>query len=1428
MRFLKCCYAGVLPALLLVACEKPVEQSASDPAIQSAKSRLVTGNVSLSKVEPAQRFSGKAGGRTGMALASGDLNGDGRSDIVVGAPGPASGTFVSEIYVLRGNASADIDTASNLLNGVNAYRAGTSLGVGNFTGTAQSDLLVGAPGYSLNRGTTYLLDGTALSGGTVQLSAAKNIAGLAANDTAGFAVALGDVTGSSDADLIIGAPNRATGSGAVYVVKGPINLATVSTTLSGAATTITGTAGNAIQAGTSLATADINGDGKADLVIGSPKHNGTGAVFVFFGPLPQSPTALSITSANLTLLGSTANELAGTSVARVPDIDGDGDDELLVGAPGSGSLPGKAYLVYGGSTGTQALSTSPQFVGSAGDLAGTSVATAGDTDQDGFTDLLVGAPGTASGAGAAYLIHGGPTPFSATQPLSNFYRFSGESAGDGAGTTVAGVGDVDGDGRPDIAIGAPTTGGTTGTVYLLYLRTWYEDRDGDGFGDSNRTQEDYFVPTPGAWVANGDDCDDSNGYVNPDAAEICNGIDDNCRDGIDIADPAIVGASVYFTDGDGDKFIQPEDVGVVACNPPPGMIPVEAVYGFECSDRNSDDDATTYDGAEEVCDTKDNNCDNTIDEGVTTDYFRDSDGDTYGDPNDLVAACSQPTGYVASNTDCDDTRDTVNPTAVEVCNGVDDNCDASPDTNATWYVDLDGDGFGSDTPYPPITVAACGAPPFGYANNKDDCNDRNATVGGPPVWHPDTDGDGFGDASEEVKACTKPAGYVANDTDCDDTTNAVTEIHWYPDTDGDGFGSPTGHVNACAGPPDGYVALSTDCNDGNASIAPNQAEVCNGTDDNCSGSTDEGVTTTFYRDSDGDGFGNLNNPTQACSVPSGYTSDATDCNDGDATLNPQTLWYADTDSDGFGSTTSTTSCVKPDGYVRGNTDCNDNSNTTYPGALELCNGQDDDCNATVDDSTAVDTVTWYRDGDGDGHGQVFDSKKACSAPTGYVSTSDDCNDTNASMFPGNPEVCDGLDNNCDYEKDENVKNTVYRDVDGDGFGTPLSFQLVCDTPAGYVSNNQDCNDGNNSIAPGLAEVCNGVDDNCDGVADEGVKNTYYADQDGDGFGTTNATYTTQACSAPPGYTQTSGDCDDRRSEVSPTGTEVCDLLDNNCDGTVDEGVQLTWYQDADGDGFGVPGATTQACTKPAGYSANTSDCDDSRGDVSPANVEVCEALGGAQVDNNCNGQVDDAINARTWYQDADNDGFGEETHIAQACAPPTHYVDKAGDCDDTLANVYPQAPESCETTGPQIDNNCNGDLNDDPNAPIWYGDGDGDNYAGTTFQLRWCTDPSNLTDPSGNVIVRGHYVPSLIPTDCNDSNVSISPGRAEICNNIDDNCDGQTDEGVQTAFYPDVDGDGCGSNTAAPYMGCGSPGACGYSFVTNNTDKDDRNASVCL
>ena len=158
----------------------------------------------------------------------------------------------------------------------------------------------------------------------------------------------------------------------------------------------------------------------------------------------------------------------------------------------------------------------------------------------------------------------------------------------------------------------------------------------------------------------------------------------------------------------------------------------------------------------------------------------------------------------------------------------------------------------------------------------------------------------------------------------------------------------------------------------------------------------------------------------------------------------------------------------------------------------------------------------------------------------------------------------------------------------------------------------DCNDADPDIHPDADEQCNGIDDNCSGEIDEGVRSVFYRDADGDTYGS--ATDIKAGCEQPPGYVQNDDDCNDRSAEALPGGEEVCDGLDNDCDGNTDD-IPGYWPDD-DGDGYGTSGEALSICDPmPDGYADNQTDCDDGSAAVHPGAVEVCLDA----VDNDCDG-----------------------------------------------------------------------------------------------------------------------------------------------------------------------------------------------------------------
>ncbi|OGO12507.1 MAG: hypothetical protein A2Y53_01870 [Chloroflexi bacterium RBG_16_47_49] len=189
------------------------------------------------------------------------------------------------------------------------------------------------------------------------------------------------------------------------------------------------------------------------------------------------------------------------------------------------------------------------------------------------------------------------------------------------------------------------------------------------------------------------------------------------------------------------------------------------------------------------------------------------------------------------------------------------------------------------------------------------------------------------------------------------------------------------------------------------------------------------------------------------------------------------------------------------------------------------------------------------DNDGDGYG----SPGVATCPNGIAT---DCDDNNVLINPSSAEVCNGVDDNCNIHIDEGVQDTYYQDADSDLYGNASVTTLACTVPIGYASDSSDCNDANALINPAAAEVCNGVDDNCNTLIDEGVLNTYYQDLDGDLYG--NASVSMQACTVLIGYTSDSLDCDDNNAAINPGASEVCaNAADDNCNTQIDEGCILS-------------------------------------------------------------------------------------------------------------------------------------------------------------------------------------------------------------------------------------------------------------------------------
>ncbi len=608
-------------------------------------------------------------------------------------------------------------------------------GAGDLDGDGFQDIAAGAnwedqAGADAGAAYVYYGSATGVSAATEQKLVASD-----ARDGDGFGqvAGAGDVNADGYADLLVGAPSadgRLEDGGAAYVYLGSSGGVDASTE------DLIVPAGHArgYYLGYSVTGAgDADGDGYDDVAASTP-FTTTGSVYVFRG---SSAGVDASTEQELNPFDGAGDSWFGSRISGGGDLDGDGYDDLLVGAHAdaeTAQLAGAVYVFYGGSGGMDTAREQKVRAsdGARFDTFGSAVANDADIDADGFSDAVIGAGGDGDVGGyltgSVYVYRGSASGLDEASEVELH-------ASDGVARDVFGsdvfLADFDADGHADLLVGAFCyyygCGSLNGAAYVYFGDTSgidassevkleatdgaVDDRfgfavsaadvDGDGLADAvvgAPAHDDAATDAGAVYVFAGscrdedgdgscrqDDCDATTAAVSPSATELCNGVDDDCDGTTDEDDAA--DAATWYADADGDTHGDPL-VTRVACTTPAGHV----ADSTDCDDTT----AAVSPSATELCNGLDDDCDGTTDEPDAADaatWYADSDGDAHGDPLVTSVACTAPAEFVADATDCDDTAAAVNPAATELCNGADDDCDGTIDE------DCDGDaGVAEDAP----------------------------------------------------------------------------------------------------------------------------------------------------------------------------------------------------------------------------------------------------------------------------------------------------------------------------------------------------------------------------------------------------------------------------------------------------------------------------------------------------------------------------------------------------------------------------------------------------------------------------------------------------------------------------------------------------------------------------------------------------------
>jgi len=738
------------------------------------------------------------------------------------------------------------------------------------------------------------------------------------------------------------------------------------------------------------------------------------------------------------------------------------------------------------------------------------------------------------------------------------------------------------------------------------------------------------------------------------------------------------------------------------------------------------------------CDSLDNDCDGVTDEGCACDFNGLAVGVCAGSTRSTTDGhCLTPSAFEVSESTCGD--------------GLDNDCDGVTDEGCAC--DYQGNGNGvCATATRSADNGSC-MEPSTYQGTETDCDDLDNDCDGvtdegcPCDFNGDADGVcGTAVQSASDETCVQPAGYYASeangnhcddlDNDCDGVTDEGCSCFYLADTDGVCATATINNAGACAAP-SGYHA-------------PESTLYCDGVDNDCDGVTDEGCACDFNDLNAGVCAGSTRSTADGhCLQPTYYEATETSCdsrdNDCDGVTDEgcQCNYKNDTDGVCANGTRSATdgTCLAPATYQ------------AATNAESACDGLDNDCDGYTDEGCGC---LYGSDPDGVCATATRSATGVCQTPTGYQ----------ADETGGN--YCDGLDNDCDGAVDEGCPCHYNGDTDGVCATATVNVSGVCATPSNYQS-------------PTAHETLDtdGLDNDCDGYTDEGGPCQYQDDADGVCASATRNS--TGVCLAPSGFQATE---------------TTCDSLDNDCDGVTDEGCTCAYTGSSVGEcAKGTLSAADGTCTPPATWEATEDRCDgldndcdgdtdlgcpcdylsNTKGVCGTATMDAtgaCAAPKGYQatettcdnLDNDCDGYTDEGCPCD--YQD-DPDGV---------CAGSTR--DATGVCQ------APSGFEATETTCDKADNDCDGVVDEGCQC----------NFGGSSAGV--CADGS-ISPATGNCTAPATY--------------EAATATEASCDTLDNDCDGATDEGCPCDYNGTAVGI-CGTATVSATGVCTAPA--GYEAAT--------------